>query len=236
MPTENNGVAFSSPYYPFRKIVSGASTLRGAELIPYKILTYLLDMPDSFGYEPQDDNERPRVRLMKYLYYDGALPLSEALPTPKEKQSLLFDATTPDINTDFQKSLHPKGYRLYPQRVIKESELTAKTLLKCYVSHVADPDEYQTSIGITIEIWTDSNLVSNLKSTAYDRAWNIEQCLREALNGVDIGGVGCLRFTRRHNTYNGSEPLWTDGAFAGRAVNFSALWAEGGGERINAYS
>lgn len=235
MATENNGVSFSSPYYPFRKVVSGANTLRGAELIPYKILTYLMDLPDSFGYEPQDDNDRPRVQLMKYLYYDGAVPLREALPTAKEKMSILFDPTMPDINSDFEKSLHPKGYRLYPQRVIKESELTAKTLLKCYISHVSDPEEYETSIGITIEIWTDSNFVSNLKSTAYDRVWNIETCLRDALNGVDVGGVGCLRFTRRHNTYNGSDPIWTDGAFEGRAVNFSVAWAEGGERQIHAY-
>ena len=69
-------VGFESPYYPYEKVQTGFNTLRGAEEIPAKILRYLLDLPDWKGYQPVDDNSRPRVRLAKYLYYDDANPLS----------------------------------------------------------------------------------------------------------------------------------------------------------------
>ena len=58
---------FSSPYYPYEKVNEGYNSFDGAELIPYQILSYLMDMEDANGYVPVDDNARPRVRLMKYL-------------------------------------------------------------------------------------------------------------------------------------------------------------------------
>jgi hypothetical protein len=124
-------VPFNSPYYPYQKIIAG-NEMRGAELIPYKIMMYLLDLPDPLGYEPIDDNKRPRVCLMKLLAYDGSNPLAEVLPTPKEKLSLLFNGDEPDINTDEQKSKHPFGYRLFMQRNIAQSGIEAKTILKIY--------------------------------------------------------------------------------------------------------
>mgnify|MGYP003300989585 CR=1 FL=1 len=68
-------VSFDSPFYPYEK-VQDFNTLKGAEEIPYKILMYLLDLPDRHGYEPVDDNSRARVRLIKYLYYDEPNPLA----------------------------------------------------------------------------------------------------------------------------------------------------------------
>ena len=38
---------FDSPYYPFFKVLPGVNTLKGSELIPYKIMRYLLDLPDA---------------------------------------------------------------------------------------------------------------------------------------------------------------------------------------------
>ena len=91
--------AFHSPTYPYERVQTGFLTFRGAEEIPHKLLTYLMDLPLPDGYEPMDDNTRPRVRLMKYLWHDGAKPLGERLPTAKEKQSLLFDGNEPVVDS-----------------------------------------------------------------------------------------------------------------------------------------
>ena len=88
-----------SPYYPYEKVQTGYLTMQGTEEIPYQIIQYLLDLPDATGYAPTNDNTRPRVRLAKYLWYDGPRPLSHPLPTAQEKLSLLFDGDNPVLNT-----------------------------------------------------------------------------------------------------------------------------------------
>lgn len=228
-------VPFNSPTYPYRRVLAGANTLKGAETIPYKILLYLLDLPDAAGYVPPDDNDYPRCRLMKYLWYDGANPLGNPLPTPEQKRSLLFDPNNPDINTDEDKEKHPKGYRLFMQRMVGQSLLDAQTLLKVYPGRILDTNEFRTILGFQAEIWTNTNLVTNTKTTAYDRCFDIEQCLREALNGVDMAGVGTIRFSRQDSSYNGSEILYTDSAMVGRMVYFSTAWSEGGGGTLKNY-
>ena len=37
--------AFHSPTYPFERVQGGFLTFRGAEEIPHKLLTYLMDLP-----------------------------------------------------------------------------------------------------------------------------------------------------------------------------------------------
>ena len=215
----------SSPYYPYRRVIK-ANQLVGAELIPYKILMYLLDLPDAYGYTPPDDNDYPRCRLNKYLWYDGANPLAQPLPTPQEKRSMLFSPEQPDINTDEQKAAHPKGYRLFAQRIIGQSNIEAKTMLKIYPGRVLDTNDFRTVIGMQAETWSDVNLITNTKTTAYDRVWAIEQCLREALSGVDIAGVGSIHFSRQDGSFNGSEILYTDSTMAGRMLYFSLAWSD----------
>ena len=228
-------VPFESPYYPFKKVIPGANTLRGAEIIPYKILMYLLDLPDAFGYVPQDNNDYPRTRLAKYLWHDTANPLSQPLPTPVEKRSMLFDPDNPDINTDEDKEKHPKGYRIFAQRMVGQSVLQAKTILKVYPGRILDTDEFRTIVGMQAEIWCNVNFITNTRTTAYDRCFDIEQCLREALSGVDIAGVGTIRFSRQDSSYNGSEVLFTDSELSGRMLYFSTAWSEGGGEKVNKF-
>lgn len=218
----------TNPYYPYRKILQGANTLRGAELIPHKILTYLLDLPDAAGHVPFESNDNPRARLMRYLWNDGANPLSQALPTPQEKLSMLYDPEHPDAaNTDEEKQAHPKGYRLFAQRNINSSIIEAKSMLKIYTGRVIDDSDFMTVITLNAEIWTNCNLVTNTKTNAYDRTWDMEQCIREALAGVNIDGIGTVTFARQNGSYNGSEILYTDGSETGRILYFSILWAEG---------
>ena len=93
-------VPFNSDTYPYERVQPGYNRMEGAEEIPLKIIRYLLDLPDSAGYIPVDDNSRPRVRLAKYLWYEGVNPLNNPLPTPAQKLSLLFDGENPEVNTD----------------------------------------------------------------------------------------------------------------------------------------
>ena len=231
MATEHE--PFTSPFYPFKKVILGSNTLKGAELIPYKILSYLMDMPDAAGYSPPDDNEYPRCRLLKYLWYDTPNPLAQPRPTSAEVRSMLFDPRNPALSTDEDEKNHPKGYRLYAQRQVVQSELEAKTMLKIYPGRILDTNDFRTIITMQAEIWTSYALETNTKTTAYDRTFDVEQCLREAIAGVDIGGVGVATFARMDSSYNGSEILYsTDGTMLGRIVYFSIAWSEGGGDTI----
>ncbi len=223
--------SFLSPTYPFKRVIQ-SNTLRGAEIIPYKILLYLMDLPDAAGYSPPDDNSYPRCRLKKYLWYDAPNPLAQPMPSAEQVRSMLFDADNPDINTDEDKRKHPKGYRLFAQRMIGQSVLKAKTILKVYPGRILDTNDFRTIIGMQAEIWCDVNLIANTRTTAYDRCFDIEQCLREALAGVDIAGVGTIRFSRQDSSYNGSEVLYTDSTLSGRMLYFSTAWSEGGGGTV----
>ena len=228
----NNLVSFDSPYYPYQKVITGANTLKNSELIPHKMLMYLLDLPDAAGYQPVDDNERARVRLAKYLWYDGPDPLSQPLPTPTQKLSMLWDPNRPDINTDEDKVKHPQGYRLYWQRMTGMSQLDAQIVMKCFIGRVFETRKFETTIGITFEIYVNVNLETNTRTSAYQRSYDIEQCLHEALDGVNMAGIGTVSFARQDHVYNGSEPLWDENTSLGRTVNCSILWAEGGGNVI----
>lgn len=227
----NEHVSFDSPFYPYSRVING-NIYSGAELIPYKILMYLLDLPDSFGYQPVDDNSRPRVRLIKLLTYDCANPLAEPLPTPQQKLSLLFNGDEPDINTDEQRKRHPFGYRLFMQHSVAQSALEAKTILKVYPGRILDPDDFRGIIGLQAEIWTNPNL-ANVKTTSRDRIFDIECALRDSLNMVDMAGVGLMKFSRNDGSFNGSENLYTHNGDCGRVIYFSTAWAGGGTQQDN---
>lgn len=222
---------FDSPFYPYEKVYA-YNGLKGAENIPYKILVYLLDLPLSDGYVPVDDNARPRVRLAKYLWYDEPNPLSQALPTPAQKLSLLFDGEHPVIDTDDLKAAHPKGYRMYWQVFFGQSQTEAKTTLKCYMGRSYSPDGFHTRLGVTFEVLCNVNLETNTKTAAYARAYDIEQCIIEALNGVNMAGVGTFELSRGHHGDNGSRPISDSGTNVGRELKMSLEWAEGNSETI----
>lgn len=228
-------VSFDSPWYPYEKVSPGENTLKGAELIPYKILTYLLDLPDANGYVPQDNNNLPRCRLNKYLWHDGADPLNDPLPTPAQKRSMIFDPYNPDINTDADKLAHPKGYRMLWQKTRGQSILNAGTFIKCYMGRLMEMRPYVTTLGIFVDIFTNVNLETNTKTDAYARAFAMEQCVWEALNGVNISGIGTCSFYKYTHSDNGSGYLWSDQNIVGRSVHFSIDWSEGGGDTVKSY-
>ena len=188
---------------------------------------YLLDLPDAEGYFPIDDNSRPRVRLAKYLWYDEAFPLDQPLPTPEQKRSMLFDPREPAGNTDAEKAAHPKGYRLLWQRMSGNSQLDAQTVLKCFIGPVDEPRKFMARVGIRFEIWVSVLLETNTRTSAYQRSYDMEQALIEALDGVNMTGIGTISFCRGDQSENGSRPIWDQVTNVGREVNFSISWAEG---------
>ena len=217
---------FSADTYPYERVQPGYVAFSGAQFIPLKILRYLLDLPDSRGYVPTDDNARARVRLAKYLWHDGENPLAKALPTPEEKLSMLYDGNRPSLNTGEMKALHPKGYRLYAQEFWGQSQTDAQTTIKCYMGRVIPRDEYSACIGLTFEILCNSNQETNTKTDAYARSYDIEQCIIEALHGVNIAGVGTVEFSRYAHADNGSRPISDEGTNVGRELRMSILWME----------
>lgn len=220
-------VDFASPYYPYEKVLTGANTLKNSENIPHQLLTYLLDLPDANGYTPVDDNQRPRVRLIKYLWYDGANPLAEKLPTPHEKLSLLFDAKKPVINSNAAKAKHPKGYRLFWQKIVGQSQDEAQTRIMCYLGRIYSHDHFHTTIGVRFEISSNVNLETNTGTNAYARTYDIEQTLHEALDGVNITGIGTVSFSRADHVDNGSFAIYDEQTNVGRSVHCSISWSEG---------
>ena len=191
-----NKVPFDSPYYPYEKVVTGANSLCGIEYIPVKIVRYLLDLPDASGYVPVDDNSRPRVRLIKYLYYDEPNPLAKPLPTPEQKLSLLYDGNNAMLTTEEDKKNHPKGYRIYAQNYDEPSQLTAKAMLRCYMARQIPRSDFKTVLGIDFMVAVNYALDNNMKTEVYSRMYAIHQCLVEALHGVNIDGIGTVHYNK----------------------------------------
>ena len=226
---------FSNPFYPYIKVERGANGFIGAEEIPYKILMYLMDLPDRNGYEPIDDNTRPRVRLAKYIWYDGGNPLGEPLPTPSQKLSMLFDGDNPVLDTETLKAQHPQGYRLYAQTYWGQSQTQAQTTIKCHIGRVIPLSPFKAMIGLTFEIACNVNIEANTRLTAYARSYAIEQCILESLSGVNITGIGTVSFSRVDHGDNGSRPIWDSGTNVGRELKMSMCWMESTEPSITIY-
>ena len=173
---------FNSPFYPYEKVYPGYLTGLGSELIPDKLMRYLMDLPDAEGYEPKDDNTRPRVKLMKYLWYDGAKPLDQPLPTPEQKISLLYNGETPVVNTDEEKKAHPKGYRLFPQQFWIPAEYRAGSLIKCYMGRNLPYSPVQWELGVIFEIIVNYQQDNNMRTRSMSRLYAMEQ---------EIGRASC---------------------------------------------
>lgn len=205
----------SSPYYPYDKVQPGSLCMRGAEEIPRKIVQYLMDMPLR-GYKAPDDNSYPRCRLMKYLFYDDADALIHPVPTTAEKLSILYDPENPTSPpTD-------KGYRIFPQSYVGQSQLNAQTRLMVYIGQLRAVSEYRREISVVFDILT--NVTSESNATALSRVWAMECAIHDALNGVNIDGVGAMYCNRQANSECGSIPIGDRGTNVGRSLCMSLCW------------
>lgn len=217
---------FNNPYYPYEKVQPGYTTLKGAELIPYKLLMYLMDLPDKYGYEPVDDNNRPRVRFMKYLWYDEPNPLSMPLPTPEQKLSLLYNGENAMLTTEEDKKNHPKGYRLFGQIYVKPSEVNANAIVKCYMGRVIPRSEFKAVLGITFEVIMNYALDDSLKTMVHSRSYAIVQSIIESLHGVDISGIGTISFNKSQHGDTGLTTYHDEGDSTYYTLFMSVDWQE----------
>ena len=192
----------NSKWYPYVKVQEGFYDASDSDELLRKIMDYLLDMPDGSGYTPKDDNAYPRCRLWKLLYYDGARPTENPLPTPAQKKSVLFD---PELA---EKPPTEKGYRLFPQIYSKPAQENAQTRIYCYLGRPVAEDDFTLQLSIIFDIWTNYTQESNTKlNEAYSRTWSMVQCLIQAFHGVNMAGVGTFYFNRSRHPDCGTVPL-----------------------------
>ena len=96
--------------------------------------------------------------------------------------------------------------------------------------------DFKTSLGITFEIMTNAHTDSNTRTDAYSRTYDMEQCLLEALHGVNIAGVGVLDFARGSHGDAGSNAIYdTSGTNVGRELHMSVLWMDSNAGATNTY-
>ena len=222
---------FRSPYYPYEKDMA-FNTLKGAEEIPNKILMYLLDLPDKNGYVPVDDNDRARVRLIKYLYYDEPNPLSKPLPTTEQKLSLVYTGDVVYPTTQEEQKAHPKGYRIMTQNYTMPSQLEAQAVLKMWMARVIPRNGFKTVLGINFEISLNYALDNVMHINVDSRMYAIFQCLVEALHGVNIAGIGTVYFNKSVHGDCGYTLYHTEGTTTYGNVFMAIEWQETTGDKV----
>lgn len=198
--------------YPYER-VQNYNRLDGLEQVPKILCDYLLDLPSN-DYQPRTTNDYPRVRLMKYLYYDDARPLDQAALNTAQKLSLVYDPYHPtEPPTD-------KGYRIFPNAYVTQTQLTGQTILRCYLGRIVPRDVFTAEVGIVFEILTQMSYENNSKSEALSRLTAMEQCLWECCNGVNFAGVGTMYMDRREHGDCGSWGFTDEEQNVGRRIVF----------------
>lgn len=192
--------------------------MRGADEIPRQIINYLMDMPLP-GYTPPDGDEYPRARLMKYLYYDTPYPLNQPLPTVEQKLSIVFDPAYPTQQPD-----PAKGYRIFPQQYVAQAQVLAATSLYIHMGQSVAKSVSRTELAVVFEIMTN---VINYESNAgnvLSRTWAMECAVLDALNGVNLNGVGTFYFDRSQHPNCGSWDISDRGTNVGRQLVMGLTW------------
>ncbi len=204
-----------TPTYPYER-VQRFVTLSGAEQIPRQVCRYLLDLPLP-GYEPPTGNDYPRVRLMKYLYHDGVDPLAEPTPTPEQKLGLVYDP--------FKQTEPPseKRYRVFPQVYTAQTQTGGQSILRCYMGQTVARSTHSAELSVVFELLTNV-VYEGAAGTALSRTFAMECALIEALNGVNINGIGTFYFDRTQHPACGSWPMDDRGTNVGRRVILGLTW------------
>lgn len=220
-------VGTNSPYYPYEKVQTGFANQRGAAEIPTILCRYLMDLPLP-GYTPPDNNDYPRVRLMKRLWYDTENPLGNPVPTPQQKLSMLYDGDEPAIDTDEKIAAHPQGYRIFPIPYWLPSQLEAKTSVKCYIGREIPIDDYTQEIGLVFDIFVNANLDGGMGVGGLSKAYAIEKDIVAALHGVNITGIGTVSYNRLTHGDAGSRSMYDEsGVNVGRQLKMSVRYTSG---------
>ena len=220
-----------SPTHPYRRVYNYFQ-FEDADQIPQKVLQYLMDLPGA-GYEPPDDNDYPRTRLKKYLYHDDPRPLSMPLPTAAQMRKIYFDPSRPDEPPDRE-----KGYRIFPQSTITQAQTQGQTILRCYMGPVYPysnnrMSSYEVQATVCFEMMASTSYEANLKSYALSRTFAMMCAIVDALNGVNIDGVGSFYFDRTQDTYCGAMPINDESSNVGYRLYIGVTLAGGNTDGTN---
>lgn len=191
----------NSAYYPYERIYSYYTILPDSERVLKKLVDYFLDLPDGV-YTPQDNNKNPRVRLIKYLYHDVPLPLFQPLPTPEQKRSIVFDPELPDRPSDVT-----KGYRIFSQGLISQAQTDGQTILRIIMGRTLPRNGGRSEVAVRFVCLSNTQIESNTRSTATSRTYAMCQAIVEALNGVNVTGVGTFYFDQSQHPDCGIMPI-----------------------------
>jgi hypothetical protein len=208
-----------SPYFPYIKQKDGFQALRDAELFPVKVMTYLLDLPDAGrGYEPPDNNNFPRCRFWKYLFWDDGAPLLQPLPDRDEKRRVLYDPEKPNDPPDAE-----RGYRLFSQEMWGMPQGERQTTVRVSLGRSIPRDNFHTEMAVRFVIMTSPFLEPlHIGMGRIDGLW---QSVVEALHGVHIDGCGTVYFNRANHPDCGVSEVVTDGAHnLGRVLTMGITW------------
>lgn len=228
-------VGTDSPFYPYELVQEGFSRMVLASEIPLIICKYLMDLPLP-GYTPPDNNDFPRCRLMKRLWYDGENPLGNPIPTPEEKLSLLFDGDQPVADTPSEKPSHPKGYRIYPIPSFVQSQTEAETTIKVYIGREIPLTEYFVEIGIIFDIYTNASYETGMGVGGLSKSYAMEKDIIDALHGVNLAGIGTVSYSRASHADNGSGPIYDEsGVNVGRRLKMSVRYGDEGYKRVQTF-
>ena len=211
-----------STTYPYNRVYDYVR-FGSAEDIPYKVLTYLMDFP-SQSYTPPDDNDYPRTRLKKYLYWDEPNPLDNVLPTMAQLKMLWYNPAFPDTCQDEE-----RGYRIFPQSLISQAQIKGQTIIRCSIGNVtartsSSLNSFGASITVTFDVLSSTAIESNTRTTVLSRTFAMACCIVDALNGVNIDGVGSFYFDRNRNSYCGMTPINDETSNIGYRVVVGLDW------------
>ncbi|MEG1757793.1 MAG: hypothetical protein RR235_04965 [Oscillospiraceae bacterium] len=219
----------SSPFYPY-ECICDCNGMLGADETGKKLQDYLLDLPLP-GYTPPDNNEYPRCRLMKRLYYDGARPLEKPLPTPEEKLSLVYDPERPaDPPGD-------RGYRFFNISYPQQAQLSGQTIIRMYYGRTLAVTSLRAEQAFVFDILSSVAHDTNTRSTALSRTYSIAMDILRALNGVNISGVGGFYFDHRVHNDCECRPINDDGMNVGYrlVLAYTVMGARQGAEDGNTF-
>ena len=178
-----------------------------AENLTNEIMTYLLDLPRN-GYMPSD--EGPRADLARMLWYDSPDALDRSvcpLPTAEQKKTLIYN---PKIVTPTTEQA-PKGYRLFMQPRIGETQTEQKAELRIFMGETYPVSDYRAMQAIEFQILVGMSMDTMIGGIS--RSYYMQLCILRALNGVDVGGgSNTIHFNRNYYHFSGSE-YFNDGRF-----------------------
>lgn len=197
-------IDINSKYYPYCRVNPSYTDLRQYASLPRLICDYLLDAPDAVnGYTPKDDNDYPRCRLWKKLFYDGEHPEKNPLPSIEQKISVLFNPAKPTSPPDIS-----KGYRLIPQEYLPQSQEMSQTRIYCYLGRmIAQREDYTYVTSVIFDVWTHYTFELDMKTEDYSRTASIVADIVEALNGVNMTGIGTFSLSKSLHPDSGIYPI-----------------------------